>query len=1193
MSQKIQNSKFKTHNWALTILLLLYLFVALAHASLAPLTTGPDELAHYEYVRFITEHGRLPLNTAERDQASYKSDQPPLYHLLAAIPASLVDPAGPPYLKRVSDHPRRQLIERTRHAWGLYNTEDELWPYRAEVLRWHTGRWLAILFGAATVAVTFFMAREVFNMTAAGRPPTTVSRPAQPYIHHSPFTVHNSQFILPLAAAAIVAFTPRFALTGSMLNYETTLAFFSALFLWVLLRTAWASVANERTRRANVANGQLMANPPSAPRSPLLAPRLTLYVVLLGLFAGLAILTKLSALILPLEVAVGLGFMAIFARGIPSAGRWKFWRRSTGLSWLTTLAVISLWFGFVVYQFNTVARDGPWAGLLRPLIAADSSDATTNRLLSFLTGGQAGFTAAIENLDSGPLWEWLAIFFRTFWVVGIEGYQPLGLGGLLAALALCLAAAYGLILAWRSDRRPIRQVQGRPPAHSPGSEQTADRGKIEDTLPPPRLILSLLLLHLAAAFILPLLRYAATFSLADTAQGRHVMFQAAAAFAILLNWGLSEAVAGHKSQVASRKSQVASRKSQVAGQSQPVTRNTSDYLRFRLHASRFTLHALRFTLSTSRFAPLLPGLFLLIWSSVQLWYMSWAYLPLLPVRTVPQAKAQAAHQLNQPFNNYVTLAGYTHQLEANGLLQIDLLWQATAVSPVDFLTEASLVDSAGNRRAQWLGYSANGRYPTRAWDVGDLVRDTAWLPVGHLPGGDYRLQLDLKPTAQTLPGQPLPTLPAPLIVGSIALPPALPAHASVSASVLDSAKASLYTLWQNGRPLTTRQPFRERETILVTVNPALSNPPQNIQLTQAEASSASGPAFAPVVQAEYQAIFMVGPDWPAGFYALRGVSPNGQFYQGERFVQVSDLWSRLFSLPDPPPYQEGLGGVVEANFANQVKLLGYNLGANRAEPGGGIPITLYWQGLDWMGYDYTIFTRLLAADQTSHGGRDRLPREGYRTLYWAPGEIVVDPFGVPVDADAPAGIYYLNVGLYKEVNGQAVSLPLVRDDQPIEATSVTIGPLKIGSTPPGWTVPTANPQVSLAQSFGDGPHLTLLGYDLTDETGRPISNLKLTLYWQVESPLPLDYTTFIHLRNEAGEIVAQKDQPPLGGVYPTSLWEPGEIIADEISVSLPENLPPGQYSLVVGLYDLSTGARLPVPGQPDQVVTLTTLELTR
>ena len=210
MGSKIHHSKpAAIHNLLLLLLLLSYVLLALGHAYLAPLTTGPDELAHYEYVRFIADHGRLPLDYAERAQASYKSDQPPLYHLLAALPASLVDPSGPPFLKRYSDHLRRQLIERTRHAWGLSNTEDELWPYRGEVLRWHVGRWVAILFGAATVAATYFIARGLF-----------------------------ADGWLALGAAGVVAFIPRFTLTGSMLNYETTLAFFAALFLGALLRMA-------------------------------------------------------------------------------------------------------------------------------------------------------------------------------------------------------------------------------------------------------------------------------------------------------------------------------------------------------------------------------------------------------------------------------------------------------------------------------------------------------------------------------------------------------------------------------------------------------------------------------------------------------------------------------------------------------------------------------------------------------------------------------------------------------------------------------------------------------------------------------------------------------------------------------------------------------------------------------------------
>jgi hypothetical protein len=290
---------------------------------------------------------------------------------------------------------------------------------------------------------------------------------------------------------------------------------------------------------------------------------------------------------------------------------------------------------------------------------------------------------------------------------------------------------------------------------------------------------------------------------------------------------------------------------------------------------------------------------------------------------------------------------------------------------------------------------------------------------------------------------------------------------------------------------------------------------------------------------------------------------------------------------------------VEANFADQAKLLGYDLDANRAERGGGIPITLYWQALDWLGDDYTIFTKLLAADQSVHGGRDRLPREGYRTLYWAPGEIVIDPFGVPINNDTPDGVYYLNIGLYKVVNQQAHSLPLVQDGQSIDVSSINIGPIKVGQAPPGITLDRAEPQITLNQPFGDTPNLTLIGYDLTDQNNQPILDpqssildshaLTLTLYWRCEAVLPLDYTTFVHVRNNAGEIVAQKDQLPLNGAYPTSLWDPGEIIADEIIIPLPPDLS-GSYALTVGLYDLKTGIRLPTPGRSENSLTLSHLE---
>jgi hypothetical protein len=59
--------------------------------------------------------------------------------------------------------------------------------------------------------------------------------------------------------------------------------------------------------------------------------------------------------------------------------------------------------------------------------------------------------------------------------------------------------------------------------------------------------------------------------------------------------------------------------------------------------------------------------------------------------------------------------------------------------------------------------------------------------------------------------------------------------------------------------------------------------------------------------------------------------------------------------------------------------------------------------------------------------------------------------------------------------------------------------------------------------------------------------------------------------------VAQADHRPLGSLYPTTLWPVGETIREmNEDLSLPVDLPPGDYELWVGLYLLETGERLPV-----------------
>ena len=94
-----------------------------------------------------------------------------------------------------------------------------------------------------------------------------------------------------------------------------------------------------------------------------------------------------------------------------------------------------------------------------------------------------------------------------------------------------------------------------------------------------------------------------------------------------------------------------------------------------------------------------------------------------------------------------------------------------------------------------------------------------------------------------------------------------------------------------------------------------------------------------------------------------------------------------------------------------------------------------------------------------------------------------------------------------------------------------------------------------------------------DSTG---ANLRLVLFWQALRPMLIDYTVFLHLRNSEGQTVAQRDGMPVDGAYPTSRWQLGETIIDPLELSLPPDLPAGDYALVIGLYRLDTLERLPV-----------------
>lgn len=109
-----------------------------------------------------------------------------------------------------------------------------------------------------------------------------------------------------------------------------------------------------------------------------------------------------------------------------------------------------------------------------------------------------------------------------------------------------------------------------------------------------------------------------------------------------------------------------------------------------------------------------------------------------------------------------------------------------------------------------------------------------------------------------------------------------------------------------------------------------------------------------------------------------------------------------------------------------------------------------------------------------------------------------------------------------------------------------------------------------------GDQIRLLTYALSTHTIMPGEVLQLQLQWQAERPPDADYALFVQLLDPRDQVVAQHDAPPGGDENPTDGWQPGVKVLDHHGVLIPYGTPPGDYRMIAGLYDPTSGQRLPV-----------------
>ena len=262
------------------------------------------------------------------------------------------------------------------------------------------------------------------------------------------------------------------------------------------------------------------------------------------------------------------------------------------------------------------------------------------------------------------------------------------------------------------------------------------------------------------------------------------------------------------------------------------------------------------------------------------------------------------------------------------------------------------------------------------------------------------------------------------------------------------------------------------------------------------------------------------------------------------------------------PRTEGSG------HRDELILLGYDR-PSFVRPNGQATLTLYWQRLREGTGDYNIALQMVDEAGSAFWQENVPPLFGqYPISCWGVGQIVQTSHDLIMPSTT--GEVGLLVGLS---HGSSEMLPVRSHWLAPPSEWCPLRPIQVRSTP-----------LAGGPAINFDNRILLLGSGLDRRQLRPGEALELSLTWQCLQRMDEDYTVFVHILDEEQRIWGQEDIGPVHGTYPTSQWKEGEIIEDVHSVRLSYEAPSGEYQIEVGLYLLSTMARLRVLDEEMRVV---------
>jgi hypothetical protein len=255
---------------------------------------------------------------------------------------------------------------------------------------------------------------------------------------------------------------------------------------------------------------------------------------------------------------------------------------------------------------------------------------------------------------------------------------------------------------------------------------------------------------------------------------------------------------------------------------------------------------------------------------------------------------------------------------------------------------------------------------------------------------------------------------------------------------------------------------------------------------------------------------------------------------------------------------------VSTEWADNLRLSRYEFEPEAIQAGESTRLDLAWEILGQTALEQKMFLQLLDS-RGQPVGQQELDPPSKKMYRWRPDGLILEQHPLTFGPDVEAGLYFVRLGFFDPETGQR--LPASGPRQESLGDELILGPLYV----------TAN---GLDPIRPESPMRAMLGgaFELVGYSIRPADQENSTaveLYWHTRTAVETDYTVFIQLLDAHKQVVAQVDAQPLAEIFPTSHWQPGDVISDRFLLPITFDEVGGENRLVTGMYDLATGLRLP------------------